>query len=60
MDGENYNIGLIDITNRPYPEMVKALKATHKVLYDVHRGKVKPFNHRPMASEAGTPRSPWD
>jgi len=60
MDGENYNIGLVDVTNRPYPELVQALKATHKVLYDVHTGKAKPFSHRPMASEAGTPRSPWD
>jgi len=59
-DGENYNIGLVDVTNRPYPELVQALKATHKVLYDVHTGKVKPFSQRPMASEAGTPRSPWD
>lgn len=60
MDGENYNIGLVDVTNRPYPELVQALKATHKVLYDVHTGKVKPFSHRPLASEAGTPNSPWD
>jgi len=60
MDGENYNIGLVDVTNRPYPEMVQALAATHKVLYDVHTGKVKPFSRRPMASEAGTPGSPWD
>jgi len=60
MDGENYNIGLVDVTNRPYPELVQALKATHKELYDVHTGKVKPFSHRPIASEAGTPNSPWD
>ncbi len=60
MDGENYNIGLVDVTNRPYPELVQALKATHKVLYNVHTGKAKPFSHRPMASETGTPNSPWD
>jgi hypothetical protein len=60
MDGENYNIGLVDVTNRAYPEMVEALKATHRVLHDVHRGKVPPFSHRPRASEAGTPRSPWE
>jgi hypothetical protein len=60
MDGENYNIGLTDVTHRPYPEMAKALKATHKVLYEVHTGKQAPFSHRPLASEAGTPRSPWD
>ena len=59
-DGENYNIGLVDVTNRAYPDMVQALKATHQVLYDVHTGKAKPFSHRPLASEAGTPRSPWD
>jgi len=60
MDGENYNIGLVDVTNCPYPELVQALKATHKVLYDVHTGKLEPFSHRPIASEAGTPNSPWD
>jgi len=60
MDGENYNIGLVDVTNRPYLEMVQALAATHKVLYNVHTGKVRPFSRRPAASEAGTPRSPWD
>jgi len=60
MDGENYNIGLVDVTNRPYPELVQALKATHRVLYNVHAGRVKPFSRRPMASEAGTPNSPWD
>lgn len=60
MDGENYNIGLTDVTHRPYPKMAEALKATHKVLYDVHIGKRVPFSHRPLASEAGTPRSPWD
>ncbi|MHC4207249.1 MAG: hypothetical protein ACYSTT_21555 [Planctomycetota bacterium] len=59
-DGENYNIGLVSVTNRPYPELVQALKATHKVLYEVHTGKVKPFSRRPLASEAGTPNSPWD
>ncbi|MCF7973878.1 MAG: hypothetical protein K9N55_08690, partial [Phycisphaerae bacterium] len=60
MDGENYNIGLTDVTNRAYPEMVEALKATHGVLYDVHTGKRPPFSQRPKASEAGTPRSPWE
>ena len=60
MDGENYNIGLVDVTNRPYPELVRALEASHKVLYDVHTGRIKPFSQRPKASEAGTPNSPWD
>jgi hypothetical protein len=42
-DGEDYNIGLIDVTDRAYPEMVKALQETHKRLYQVHSGELKPF-----------------
>ena len=59
-DGENYNIGLVDINDRPYKELVESIKITHKRLYDVHSGKILPFNQRPKASDAGTPRSPWD
>ncbi len=58
-DGENYNIGLVDVTNRPYVELIEAAKATHKHLHDVHAGKAAPFDERPKASAAGTPRSPW-
>jgi hypothetical protein len=46
MDGENYNIGLVDVTDRPYSEMVAALKATHKRLYEVHSGAVPPFSQK--------------
>ena len=59
MDGENYNIGFVDVNNRPYKELVEAAKITNKNLYDVHSGKSVPFNERPMASDAGTPSSPW-
>jgi hypothetical protein len=59
-DGENYNIGLVDVTDRPHVELIEAAKATHKRLYDVHAGKVPPFAERPRASAAGTPNSPWD
>jgi hypothetical protein len=38
-DGENYNIGLVDVTDRPYRELVDAARATHERLYDVHTGK---------------------
>ncbi|MDR1369745.1 MAG: hypothetical protein LBJ72_06425 [Dysgonamonadaceae bacterium] len=47
MDGENYNIGLLDITDRPYPEMVKAMQETHRRLYNIHRGELAPFNEMP-------------
>jgi hypothetical protein len=60
MDGENYNIGFVDVTDRPYPEMVEAAKATHRRLFDVHSGRILPFSQKPRASEAGTPSSPWD
>jgi hypothetical protein len=60
MDGENYNIGFVDATDRPYPELVEAAKATNKRLLEVHSGRTLPFNQRPMASEAGSPSSPWD
>ncbi len=59
MDGENYNIGFVDVTDRPYPELVAAAKTAHKRLLDVHSGKATPFAERPRASEAGTPGSPW-
>ena len=60
MDGENYNIGFVDVTDRPYPEMVEAAKASDHRLFDVHSGKVLPFSRKPKTSEAGTPSSPWD
>jgi hypothetical protein len=59
MDGENYNIGFVDVTDRPYRELVDGAKATHARLLDVHSGKAAPFNERPKASSAGTPASPW-
>lgn len=43
MDGENYNIGLVDVTDRPYPEMVEAMRATHKRLQAIHSGKLAPI-----------------
>jgi hypothetical protein len=42
-DGENYNIGLIDITDRPYPHLVEAIKAVSANSYEVHKGAQKPF-----------------
>ena len=55
-DGENYNIGFIDVTDQPYAEMVAAAKLTHSRLFEIHRGTIPPLDQRPKASEAGTPR----
>jgi hypothetical protein len=49
MDGENYNFGWVDVTDRPYRELVDAAKETHKRLFAVHSGKEPPFNQKPIA-----------
>jgi hypothetical protein len=41
-DGENYNIGFVDVTDRPYNEMINAARDTYKRIYDVHSGKIAP------------------
>ncbi len=45
-DGENYNIGLVDVTDRPYAELVDAMKTTHRRLWSIHVGAEKPFSQR--------------
>jgi hypothetical protein len=45
-DGENYNIGFLDVTDRPYTELVDASKETFKRLLDVHSGKVEPVSRQ--------------
>lgn len=54
-DGENYNIGWIDVTDRPYPELVAAAKATHEKIEAIHSGKLAATTRRAKASEFGTP-----
>lgn len=48
-DGENYNIGLVDVTDRPYRELIEAMKTTHRRLQAVHAGKTAPFDLEPRA-----------
>ena len=33
-DGENYNIGFVDVTDTPYPELVTAAKKVHAEVYE--------------------------
>lgn len=47
MDGENYNIGLVDVTDRPYRELIEAMKTTHRRLQSVHAGTTAPFDVKP-------------
>jgi hypothetical protein len=46
-DGENYNIGFLDVCNRPYEELGKAALASHQAIYPVAAGKVKPYGEAP-------------
>jgi hypothetical protein len=46
-DGENYNCGFIDVTDRPYKYQVEATMETAKRLYSVHLGETKPFSQTP-------------
>ena len=45
-DGENYNIGLMDICNTPYNELIEAAKLTHNKMYEVASGNEQPFDER--------------
>ena len=38
-DGENGNIGLISATDTPYPELIEAVKAAHREMYEYRFGK---------------------
>ena len=60
MDGENYNIGFVDVTDRAYPELVEAAMATHKRLLAIHSGQTLPLSRKPLASDTGSPSTPWD
>jgi len=45
-DGENYNIGFVDVTDRPYNELVSAAKETFRRLFEVHSGREAPVNRQ--------------
>ena len=45
-DGENYQIGFLDVCNRPYDEMGAAAIASHERLYEVAAGKAQPFSEQ--------------
>lgn len=46
-DGECYNIGFLDVCNRPYDTLCRAARASHERLYDLALGKVQPFDDPP-------------
>lgn len=60
-DGENYNCGLIDVTDRPYKYQVEAMMETAKVLFDVHSGRKAPYRQQPKRARGhGAIPDLWD
>ncbi len=47
-DGENYNCGLVDVTDRPYKHMVGAIKESAQNIYKIHMGQLGPFDQLPL------------
>jgi hypothetical protein len=45
-DGENYNIGFVDVTDQPYRELVNAAIETHKRIKDIHAGSEPPVSRQ--------------
>jgi hypothetical protein len=47
-DGENYNCGFVDVTDRPYKPLIEAVSETSKRLYNIHRGTLAPVEQAPV------------
>ena len=47
-DGENYNCGFVDVTDRPYLYQTEAVMETAKRLYSIHSGGTQPFDKTPV------------
>lgn len=46
-DGENYNIGFLDVCNRPYEPLADAARLSHERMYEVAARKLAPYNEPP-------------
>jgi hypothetical protein len=46
-DGENYNIGFLDVCNIPYDPLCDAAIQSHENIYQLASGQVKPYSDAP-------------
>lgn len=46
-DGENYNIGFLDICNRPYLPLSQAARNSHEAFYAIASGQRDPYTQAP-------------
>ena len=47
-DGENYNIGFLDVCNRPYELLARAARLSHERLYPVAAGQAATYDEQPV------------
>ena len=52
-NGEAYAIGLIDVADQPYMDVVTSMKATNDIIYDIILGKKKPYEFDGFPAEKG-------
>jgi hypothetical protein len=45
-DGENYQIGFVDVCHTPYAELVEQARAAHEAMYPVRAGERAPFSQK--------------
>ncbi|MGI5899688.1 MAG: hypothetical protein ACOX8S_07160 [Christensenellales bacterium] len=48
-DGENYQIGMVDVCMQPHKELIEAAKKTSAVLYQVKNGEMAPYDQIPKS-----------
>lgn len=46
-DGENWNIGFLDVCNRPYEPLAAAARVAHERMYPVAAGQLAAYDHPP-------------
>ncbi|HLW36860.1 MAG TPA: hypothetical protein VKR99_00390, partial [Candidatus Eremiobacteraceae bacterium] len=46
-DGENFNIGFVDVLDRPYDPLVAAAQRAHARMYAIHEGTAQPISVAP-------------
>jgi len=49
--GSNYNIGIIDVTDKAYPELVKGILKAHNRVLGIHTGKLEPSKQFPKGGK---------
>lgn len=46
-DGENYQIGVVDVCQQPYKPFVEAMKKAHDRIYEIRTGEIEPYGTCP-------------